>query len=151
MEKYVKVNDVMKILCDNCERINDCTKDDCYERNSINKLSYIERQEERRNALVFTETEMPRYINADRFNKFDYSKFDGQLTEDAIQGMDTVLMDIDVAPTEDVVEVRYAKWESIQKNDYRDNCYRCSLCMCYNDMRTNYCPHCGAKMNNEKE
>ena len=46
-----------------------------------------------------------RLIDADFFNNFDYSCFDGPLSEDAIQGMNTVLDLIDKSPTIDAVEV----------------------------------------------
>ncbi|MGM9598674.1 MAG: hypothetical protein ACI3VY_02005 [Faecousia sp.] len=53
-----------------------------------------------------------RLIDADFFNNFDYSCFDGRLSEDAIQGMNTVLDVIDNAPTidaEPVVRCKYCK------------------------------------------
>lgn len=46
-----------------------------------------------------------RLIDADFFNNFDYSCFDGRLSEDAIQGMDTVLNVIDTSITVDAVPV----------------------------------------------
>lgn len=46
-----------------------------------------------------------RLIDADTFNNFDYSSFDGALTEDAVQGMETVLTVIDNTPTINAVPV----------------------------------------------
>lgn len=46
-----------------------------------------------------------RLIDADVFNRFDYSTFDGQLSEDARQGIDLVLSLIANAPTVDAVPV----------------------------------------------
>lgn len=48
---------------------------------------------------------MMRLIDADTFNNFDYSSFDGALTEDAVQGMETVLTVVDNTPTINTVPV----------------------------------------------
>lgn len=89
---------------------------------------------------------MPRYINAERFNNFDYGEFDGRLTEDAVQGIETVLRAIDNAPTADVQEVRHGKWKWY--SDMVD--VRCDLCGRFANQATDYCPNCGAKMDAEE-
>lgn len=48
----------------------------------------------------------------------------------------------------DVVEVVHARWEKIH-DDPRVNKYRCTNCKA-EKMRDNYCPNCGAKMDEEK-
>lgn len=71
-----------------------------------------------------------RLIDADIFNNFDYSSFFGALTEDAVQGMETVLTAIDTAPTIDAVPMRHGHWEF--KDDFGNRNYDfvavCSRC-----------------------
>ena len=95
-----------------------------------------------------------RLIDADAFNHFDYSCFDGQLSEDAIQGMDTVLNVIDTAPTIDAELVKHGHWiELLQAEDMFGKTYtalyQCSECKVANAIDSDYCPHCGAKMDEE--
>lgn len=100
-----------------------------------------------------------RLIDADFFNNFDYSCFDGRLSEDAIQGMNTVLDLIDKSPTIDAYPVRHGRW--IDKGEYAV-CMECSgrSGTQYDGVEpiplmTQFCPHCGAKMdevmNNENK
>lgn len=90
-----------------------------------------------------------RLIDADAFNHFDYSCFDGQLSEDAIQGIDTVLNVIDTAPTIDAAPARHGHWiETIENGKMK------RVTSCCGDNQTTltcwctprYCPNCGAKM-----
>ena len=59
-------------------------------------------------------------------------------------------------PTADVVEVRHGKWYQHNKKKHGDTCYHCSVCENYalSDCMvwelTDYCPHCGAKMDGER-
>lgn len=51
--------------------------------------------------------------------------------------------------TADVVPVRYGRWEFVEQRFYLGgfiNIFRCSECKCPADREFNYCPHCGAKM-----
>lgn len=61
---------------------------------------------------------------------------------------------IDSIPSVDAVEVRHGHWvteeEAIEKDDYslRDTCSVCGHCDwdCTESKNFNYCPNCGAKM-----
>ena len=50
-------------------------------------------------------------------------------------------------PAADVVEVRHAKWVSSEQYNGRPEC---PVCFYVTDEKTNYCPHCGAKMDKEE-
>lgn len=61
------------------------------------------------------------------------------------------LLEVEKAPTSDVVEVVHGAWENYPSHAYR----RCSVCKVEFDkpkfnVRANYCPHCGAKMDGER-
>ena len=58
---------------------------------------------------------------------------------------------IDKTPTVDAATVRHAKWNKAYRSEYapRDGKFIRSACDCWNSGRTDYCPHCGAKMNKE--
>lgn len=49
-------------------------------------------------------------------------------------------------PTTDVVEVNHGEWE--KRGFYGHNC---SVCDSLNDIDTNYCPNCGAKMDGRSD
>ena len=91
-----------------------------------------------------------RLIDANIFNSFDYSQFDGQLSEDAIQGMETVLAIIDRAETVD--ERNSAEWK-YSKNTGRFMCSNCLHPMLLNSAKeyefSNYCPFCGSIMSSK--
>ena len=58
---------------------------------------------------------------------------------------------IEKQPAADVVEVVHGAWENYPSHVYR----RCSVCKVEFDkpkfnVRANYCPHCGAKMDGER-
>lgn len=62
---------------------------------------------------------------------------------------------IEKAPEVDVIEVKHGEWEEYWDNDYMEYFHRCSKCKndapakrdTYCDqVLTNYCPNCGAKM-----
>lgn len=63
------------------------------------------------------------------------------------QGWDEALSYIEKIPAADVAPVRYGHWET---NSDRHDSLICSVCKCGFDMWKhdphNYCPHCGAKM-----
>lgn len=92
-----------------------------------------------------------RLIDADIFNHFEYDVFDGQLTEDAVQGIDAILNIIDDAPTIEAEPIRHGHW-TIIKNAYgevegfiHEDCGRTSM------SKDAYCPRCGAKMEGVEE
>lgn len=103
---------------------------------------------------------MARYIDADK--AIEYLKKHKRMClernvvlradeDDVIKFIDTK------CPTEDVAEVKHGHW--IEKVDWDSCYYECSACgnewICIegtpldNDM--NFCPHCGAKMDEEEE
>jgi hypothetical protein len=58
-------------------------------------------------------------------------------------------------PTADVVEVRHAEWELIEKEDFIYEIRKCSACGAErffeeDDKLCNFCPDCGAKMDGER-
>ena len=67
-------------------------------------------------------------------------------------GVAEAIAEVEEAPTADVVEVRHGKWYKHDKKKHGDTCYHCSVCENYalSDCMiwelTDYCPHCGAKM-----
>ena len=57
---------------------------------------------------------------------------------------DMVMIDIDEVPAEDVAPVVHGRWKP-----YRKNLGKCSECGEVVQIRSNYCPDCGAKMDLE--
>lgn len=62
------------------------------------------------------------------------------------------------APAADVVEVRHGEWLDAQYTYFGAKRYECSLCRDdefwkrrYIEIKENYCPNCGAKMDGEKK
>lgn len=59
--------------------------------------------------------------------------------------------------TADVVEVKHGKWYRHTKKEQGDTCFHCSVCekMALSDCLiwelTDYCPHCGAKMDGQRK
>ena len=99
---------------------------------------------------------MARYIDVDKFLKSMITKFkcvpllgvskyiNG---EECFEGEHLNSL-INETPTADVQEVRHGKWEK------RKECcceYRCSVCEYELCRTTNYCPNCGAKMDEEEQ
>lgn len=58
---------------------------------------------------------------------------------------------VQAAPTLDYAPVRHGEWEFDVFTAKYGNPYRCSICKEEFDDTHNYCPNCGAKMNEEKE
>ena len=73
------------------------------------------------------------------------------LWDEALGYSDCVLVeDIENAPTVDAVEVVHGRWELYPSSMHR----RCSVCKMEYDkpkfnVRANYCPNCGAKMDGD--
>ena len=72
------------------------------------------------------------------------------LTEGACGYIDA--LQIAIAPTVDAVPVRHGRWET---NSDRPDSLICSVCKCGFDMwkhdHHNFCPNCGAKMDEVSE
>lgn len=94
---------------------------------------------------------MARYINENDIYK---------LFEDSRGIIRLHVAQIDELPRADVVKVKHGYWEEYWENSYMMYFHRCSECKndalakqeTYCDqILTNYCPHCGAKMDGRKE
>ena len=59
-------------------------------------------------------------------------------SDNALTTMEDIMSDI---PTADVAPVVHGRWEP-----YRKNLGKCSECGEFVQIRSNYCPNCGAKM-----
>ena len=75
-------------------------------------------------------------------------KFGGDVGKHAVLLFETMRNELDTVPAADVVEVRHAKWVSSEQYNGRPEC---SACFYVTDEKTNYCPHCGCKMDREVE
>lgn len=64
---------------------------------------------------------------------------------------------VETVPAEDVQEVKHGHWKGINRNKYNDDEATCSVCGVtfssgYSDPSWwDYCPNCGAKMDEVKE
>lgn len=64
---------------------------------------------------------------------------------------------VNAMPAADVVEVRHGEWKEWWPGDCslimtgEEMLWRCSLCEAKYVSRHNYCPNCGAKMDEEKD
>ena len=95
---------------------------------------------------------MARYIDADNVNLKGISVFDQNL--EILISLSDVRKALQMTPTADVQEVRHGRWISNDLGGYKW-AYYCSECgwvdgYPFND-RHKYCPHCGAKMDGERE
>lgn len=93
---------------------------------------------------------MPRYIDAERFNHFDYDddrgiEFDSP-KEAYTQGVEFVLNAIDETPTADVQEVKHGHFY-----EFDDGKQHCSSCGAYKIGYKRFCSYCGARMDGDKE
>ena len=60
-----------------------------------------------------------------------------------------IVADIEDIPAADVATVRHGRWESHQMG--RWIYAKCSECGTVHDVKSNFCPHCGAKMDKEEQ
>lgn len=84
---------------------------------------------------------MSRYIDAEKIKFIEYINGDVTVSKDEVEKI----------PTADVQEVRHGRWieqVKIRKNgEPRLVHWQCSLCGVFLGTSTaNFCPHCGAKM-----
>lgn len=91
---------------------------------------------------------MSRYIDADEsLRMMQNSKEDKPSWGDWGTAHDCCIDCVNGTLTADVVEVKHGKWEFEVFNPDVLGQFRCSVCGLRNGIRaTNYCPHCGAKM-----
>ena len=75
----------------------------------------------------------------------EISRFVGYLDDDMILRLQIAIKRL---PTIDAVPVRHGHWEYIGGYWYQYRCSNCILCVEY---KTNFCPHCGAKMDEVTE
>lgn len=87
---------------------------------------------------------MPRYIDADRIKKALWDSLRGYRHTKEICAVKNCILEIEEAPTADVAEVVYAKWE-ISSDGYYSYCSHCKT-EPENGVMSKYCPECGAKM-----
>ena len=95
---------------------------------------------------------MARYIDANNINLRGIAVFDQNL--EMLIPLSDVRKALQMTPTADVQEVRHGRWISNDLGGYKW-AYYCSECgwvdgYPFND-RHKYCPHCGAKMDGERE
>lgn len=96
-----------------------------------------------------------RLIDADKF--IEYLGLDAENSREENLGEIVTLEDFDRQETVDAEPVRHGRWDDV--SDYCDTIYRCSACSeeftliegMPQDNLYNYCPHCGAKMDNVQE
>lgn len=96
---------------------------------------------------------MGRYIDADKFHEWVYPNWSY-----CAQNDDDFHDAIDAQPTADVAPVAHAHWEKHFKRPgvYEDLYWHCTNCNSktleeYAPYWWLYCPHCGAKMDEESE
>ena len=106
---------------------------------------------------------MSRYIDADRVMEEIEWIGGHNLCEWHTIGVKAL---IDRQPIADVVEVRHGEWKDRFENKYANHYYECSVCgksaldgTKYNqlgnpeiiEVLSDFCPHCGAKMDGERK
>ena len=87
---------------------------------------------------------MSRYIDADklkrRFELISLIEWNFHAPTSWANAFGEAADMIDDEPTADVAEVKRARWKDLK------TVYRCSVCGYNMGWTPNYCPHCGAKM-----
>ena len=89
---------------------------------------------------------MSRYIDADAAIKRFEELRGNENTLLNSYNADWIVSFIEDQPTADVQEVRHGKWG---KSLFAQDFFRCSLCSAVWNRKFEYCPHCGAKMDEE--
>lgn len=90
---------------------------------------------------------MPRYIDADLILPEMKCKFDMQELYLPVHFQEFI---VDEIPTADVAPVRHGYWVK-KKRDVliHWHCSACKECFYLDEPNAEYCPHCGAKMDEE--
>lgn len=99
---------------------------------------------------------MSRYIDEDALKEVIQRMWENRKITNT--KYNTFLEILDYVPTADVVEVKHGVW-SLNTDDWFGDCYKCSACgeeFILNegtpkDNGYNYCPHCGARMEESDE
>lgn len=79
-----------------------------------------------------------RLIDLDKVKPMDFPSYE-------MDGLDVVRY-LETLPTVDAAPVAHGRWEILDFAGYM----RCSVCGQIMDGYYNYCPHCGAKMDGDK-
>ena len=102
---------------------------------------------------------MPKYIDADKIERF-IRRDEWQTPDERWRPESEFGAFIDALPAEDVAQVVHAKWVGIEFDGYADgnpvyDVFECSNCGHEHygeyDSLTEYCPDCGARMDEEEE
>lgn len=88
---------------------------------------------------------MPKYIDAEKLQSMIEARADMCLPEGKAAFL-AVAKWVELLPAADVAPVMHAHWVKIA-----DHVFRCSLCNNHRHYASNYCPNCGAKMDEEAE
>ena len=92
---------------------------------------------------------MPRYIDADLILPEMESKLDMQELYSPVHFQEFI---VDEMPAADVAPVRHGYWVK-EKRDVliHWHCSACEECYFLEEPNAEYCPHCGAKMDGDRE
>lgn len=99
---------------------------------------------------------MPRYIDIDDTVK-TFEKLHGEeSTLLNCYNADWIFSFLESQPTADVQEVRHGRWINESRQMYGPISAQCSVCELFSgtwlrNAPYKYCPHCGAKMDGERE
>lgn len=102
---------------------------------------------------------MPKYIDADKLG-IDYANPDIFENKGYADGWNSAIALIKNAPTENVQEIRSGKWQEQYAtgtyfclecgNDALYSCIRYNSETTIKEVLSDYCPHCGAKMEGKR-
>ena len=95
---------------------------------------------------------MSRYINTDVFDIVGYIVPHGMDFDSFEAGVNHVMNIIHNTQTADVVEVKHGSWKYLYDGNYK--CSECGSWWCCTDSQIdemNYCPNCGAKMDERED
>lgn len=90
---------------------------------------------------------MPRYIDADKAVKRFEELHGNESNLLNMYNAEWIVSFIEILPTADVQKVRHGKWG---KKSFCTGFFRCSECCAVWNRTFEYCPHCGAKMTEDK-
>ena len=97
---------------------------------------------------------MARYIDADKLKDAFHTDTEHLQSRDE-HLFDLIMIEIEDAPTADVVEVKHGEWLEVD-SDVGWELVRCSSCgkeqsLFQDEEKPLYCPRCGAKMDGERK
>lgn len=88
---------------------------------------------------------MARFIDAENVKAYIFGQFVDRIRHDIL---DAVVDGVDDIESEDLEPVIHAGW--IEQYDAGGKFYMCSNCVQSTNYKENYCPNCGAKMDEKK-